>query len=605
MKKITKVIEMIKYNLKTLVLFELLFKICTIFLCTPFFLRIFNWIMQIRGYQYLTLENIPSFFLHPLTFFLILLLILLMTAYTVFDITTLIVILDSSYQKQKIKMTTAIHFSLKKCRNIIHLQNLPIAFLVLFLIPFLPIGISSNFISSLSIPEFILEYIIKNKVLLPLMIFLLCILTIILLHWMYSIHYFVLENCNFKEARKKSKELGKHKHLKDGFTLIFIQLVNVFLYIFFLLLGITILLFINNAFPYELLLKSFTTTFTASFITITSLLVAVLATPISYAGISVMYYFHKEEKKEKIKHIAGEKKDTTQENKKIKKGIVLICILALLVGTIFMYRIYDGQIVLPKTETNIEITAHRGASKEYPENTMRAFKGAKEMNADWIELDVQETKEGKIIVIHDSNLKRTTGVNKHVWELTYEEIKNLDAGSFMKEEFKNEKIPLLEEVVTFAKENNIKLNIELKPTGKEKDFEKKVIELIKEAKYEKNCVLASQNYSVLENSKKINKEITTLYVMSFAYGDITKLEAADHFSIEASSITENLVNKIHQENKQIYAWTINSEETMQKMIDLKVDNIITDNITLAKKVIEKNKETNFFEAYIKWIENFL
>ena len=93
--------------------------------------------------------------------------------------------------------------------------------------------------------------------------------------------------------------------------------------------------------------------------------------------------------------------------------------------------------------------------------------------------------------------------------------------------------------------------------------------------------------------------------MSFAYGDITKLEAADHFSIEASSITENLVNKIHQENKQIYAWTINSEETMQKMIDLKVDNIITDNITLAKKVIEKNKETNFFEAYIKWIENFL
>ena len=250
----------------------------------------------------------------------------------------------------------------------------------------------------------------------------------------------------------------------------------------------------------------------------------------------------------------------------------------------------------------MEVTAHRGASARYPENTMAAFEGAKELGADWIELDVQQSKDGKIIVMHDTNFKRTTGVDANTWELTYEEISKLDAGSFFGSEFAGEKIPLLSEVVEFAKENNMKLNIELKPTGHETDFEKNVVDVVKAAGIEKDCVITSQVYEVLENVKAYDSSITTVYVMTLAYGDINKLKAADHFSVEATNVTPGLISSVHREGKQLYVWTVNTRESIIKMAELNVDNIITDDIELAKKCIYESRYSNLLAEYIKLFE---
>ena len=94
------------------------------------------------------------------------------------------------------------------------------------------------------------------------------------------------------------------------------------------------------------------------------------------------------------------------------------------------------------------------------------------MGADWIELDVQQSKDGQIFVMHDANFMRTAGIDCNTWELTYNKISRLDAGSFFDIKFNGEKIPLLTETIAFAKDNHIKLNIELKPTGHEEKFEK-------------------------------------------------------------------------------------------------------------------------------------
>ena len=96
---------------------------------------------------------------------------------------------------------------------------------------------------------------------------------------------------------------------------------------------------------------------------------------------------------------------------------------------------------------------------------MRAFEGAREMGADWIELDVQQSRDGQIIVMHDTNFRRTAGVDANTWELTYEEILELDVGSFFDAAYAGEKVPLLSEAAQFAKENGIKLNKEA-VTGK-------------------------------------------------------------------------------------------------------------------------------------------
>lgn len=603
MNKIKKVIEIINYNIKTLIGFECAFKICTFFIFTPLFLRTFDLIMKITGYNYLALENLSSFLLNPLTIFMLIILSLLMMAYTMFDITTIIVILDSSFQKKKIKAIDAVKITLQKCKNILKMKNIPLAFLVLFLIPFLHIGISSSFITTIKIPEFILEFVLKNKMLFPLAFLLIIFLIILLLKWLYAIHYFLLEDCTFKEARKKSIALGKKKRFQDLFTLFLIQTASALLYLFFLILGIFVAIFLSNVFESIILLKSFVTTVTWGLMTLLGMFILGISTPMSYAGISVMYYFHKMEKKEKIKHIAL-KNQKKMKTKNLKKVFIGIGITSLIFGTIFTYRMYLGEYNLNiEYAKTIEVTAHRGASANYPENTMRAFVGAKDLGADWIELDVQQTKDNKIIIIHDKNLKRTTGVNKNTKELSYEEIKNLDAGSFFDKTYEGEKIPLLEEVIEFAKVNNMKLNIELKPTGEEIDFVGKVIEIIKKYHFEENCVLASSNYNILEEVKKEDANMKTLYVMSLAYGNITELQSADAFSIESTSITSSLVSHIHKEGKKIQAWTVNTEESIQKMIDLNVDNIITDNVTLARNTIYSNKTSDFIKEYIKWLES--
>ena len=126
----------------------------------------------------------------------------------------------------------------------------------------------------------------------------------------------------------------------------------------------------------------------------------------------------------------------------------------------------------------MEVTAHRGASRFFPENTMAAFQGALEAGADWIELDVHESKDGQIFVMHDKSFKRTTGVNALAWTLTYDEIAELDAGSFFSKNFEGERIPLLSEAIEFAIENDIRLNIEIKPSSGEPDLEERLVDLI-------------------------------------------------------------------------------------------------------------------------------
>ena len=604
MKKVKKVFEIIKYNITTLIGFECIFKVLSIMFFTPIFLKSFTLIMKLTGYNYITLENVGSFLLNPITLIMLMILLFLMMVYSMFDISTIIVILDSSYQKKKIKVLDAIRISLAKCRKVLHIKNIPLAFLVLFLIPFLNIGLSSSFIATIKIPEFILDFILNNKTLLSLFIVIVIFLIILLLRWIYSLHYFILEDVSFKEARKRSKELSKKNHIRDVITLSLVQLSVFLLYILFIGIGILLILSFNKIFGNLILLKSITATIIWIFLALSFLFVSLLTTPISYASISVMYYFHKLKKKEEIKSLQIENSNKNNKITKIlKKSSIILGVIGIILSTIFTYGVYKGKYNLNiEYVRTLEITAHRGASVDYPENTMSAFIGAKELGADWIELDVQQTKDGEIIVSHDTNLLRVTGVNKDVIDMTYDEIKELDAGSFFDEKFKDEQIPLFKDVVQWAKENNMKLNVELKPTGKEKDFEKSVIDIMKEYEYEDYCVLTSQVYSVLENSKNYDKNIKTVYVMSLAIGDIVLLDKADYFSVEATNVNKALVNKIHNEGKELYVWTVNTEENIKKMIDYNVDNIITDNISFAKEIVIKSKTSNLINEFIKFVE---
>ena len=145
----------------------------------------------------------------------------------------------------------------------------------------------------------------------------------------------------------------------------------------------------------------------------------------------------------------------------------------------YVYSVFTGKanfrLALFQNPT---VMAHRGLSADAPENTLYAFSDAILVGADFIELDVQQTRDGVLVVMHDSNLKRTTGVNKDIWDVDYADIQNLDAGSWFDPAYANARIPTLEETLQFV-DKRAKLNIEIKPTKHGSDtLEQDVAELI-------------------------------------------------------------------------------------------------------------------------------
>lgn len=596
-----KIKQLLSYNLKTVLSFELIYKLISVTIFTPLFLQLFKLIMQVTGFNYITSDNIFLFLSKPLTLLFLLILILLITFYTLIDISTIMVILDSSYQKQKITILDAFKKACQKAVRVFKRANIFLPFLVIFLIPFLNMGISSSFIGTIAIPEFVYDFIINNQVLVILYIILMFSLLFLLLRWLYVLPYFIIEDCNFKEARIKSKNLSTKNKIKDFLKIEISQIIIAVSYFLFIFLSILIIVGLYKILP-TMVLKSLAITIIWIVIAISLVVLLLIATPLSYTIITILFFKHKEEKKEKIKHLTISSKEKVKTNKKmliLKYGLI---VFGFLLASLFTYNVLQG-----KYDLNIEylmtteVTAHRGDSLNYPENTIAAFKGAVDKGADWIELDVQQTKDEVLVIAHDFKLGRTTGVNKYIYDVTYDEIKTLDAGSFFDPKFKGEKMPTLEEAILFAQKNNVKLNIELKPTGKEKDFEKGVVAVINKYNFESNCLITSQNYETLQKIKKLNKNIKTGYIMFLAYGDILEFKDVDGFSLEASLINNNLVKKIHNAGKEIYAWTINTEENINKMLDYQVDNIITDDVSLAQKIIYDRKTSNVISEYVKFV----
>ena len=154
--------NMIKFNLGTLIKFEIIFKAILGIILIPFAFLGFSLSMKLTGYTYLTIENIFNFMLNPITLIMLVLLIIYLTIVTIFDISSLIIIYDISYKKEKIGTIDLIRLSLSKCKRIFNIKNISVSFLVLFLMPFLSIGVSTNVVTSIKIPEFIMDFINSN-----------------------------------------------------------------------------------------------------------------------------------------------------------------------------------------------------------------------------------------------------------------------------------------------------------------------------------------------------------------------------------------------------------------------------------------------------------
>ncbi len=242
------------------------------------------------------------------------------------------------------------------------------------------------------------------------------------------------------------------------------------------------------------------------------------------------------------------------------------------------------------------IIAHRGASGHAPENTTASVLKAIEMKADHIEIDVQQSKDGKVVVIHDNSLDRTTNGTGDILNFSCDELKKLDAGSWFDSRFKGEKIPLLEEVAEIVK-GKAGLIVEIK-NGSEfyPDIEKNVWDTIKRTGLEDNAVISSSRITVLSKIKSIAPEArlgkiitpNELWRSLFQPNSfIFKLGLINHITDlhpHWSFVDKNFIQYAEKHNLNVYPWTVNKERKMRTMINRGVNGIITNYPDIAYKI---------------------
>lgn len=234
------------------------------------------------------------------------------------------------------------------------------------------------------------------------------------------------------------------------------------------------------------------------------------------------------------------------------------------------------------------IFAHRGYSAKYPENTMLAYEKAVQAGADGIELDVQMTKDGELILMHDEAVDRTTDGTGLVKDKNLEDIKKLDASYVFTGEYGVNRIPTLREYFTFAKMADILTNIELKTGVYPYDgIEEKTLSMIDEFGLRDKVIVSSFNhYSVLKMKKMAPDMKYGLLEESWivgmpAYADNLQM---NYLHPIASSVTLDMYHESQAKNIGINTWTVDDPAEMKRLLELGVNGIISDDPELAKMV---------------------
>ncbi|MRG85977.1 glycerophosphodiester phosphodiesterase [Salinibacillus xinjiangensis] len=244
-----------------------------------------------------------------------------------------------------------------------------------------------------------------------------------------------------------------------------------------------------------------------------------------------------------------------------------------------------GETATTQQQQKIVNVAHRGASGHAPENTMAAFEKAFQMKSDYIEIDVQMTRDGEVVAIHDTTVDRTTNGTGFVGDFTLEEIQQLDAGSWFDEEFAGEKIPTFEEIVD-AFRGKIGILIELKSPELYPGIEEKVANILMERNMHlpnnNKVIIQSFNHESVQRSKELLPNIPHGVLAGMSWADVTDEQLlefatyADYFNPNRNMVDEELVDRVHRSGMEVYAYTVRAQEHADQLFEAGVDGIITD-----------------------------
>ncbi len=593
----------IRFNLKTLIIFQLGYLLLGLVLVLPLVRLLFYGAIRISGYVYITNTMMLNFLMRPQTLVILFAIAVIVSIYVVIEMVTLAILFEFGHYKEKIDVLSLLDAGMRKVGIVLknhHVKVVFSAFLFLFVVEAFHL---SGFASTTTIPRQLIE---EGRTLLPLQIgfYMIAVLFVALfIETIFSINIYTFESLSFKKAYLKTRVMLKGQRVKMFGLFVIVNLVlNILLYLFYLVVIALLagIIFITRG--QTQLLGVLLSTLYVTYIIVMTLATIVLI-PINYAMIASWYY--------KRKDVLGYERKNTYVPKARKQRFSpnLIRRVSLTVLTIVLgVNIANTFTLIGHTRSPVElfnradVVAHRGASLVAPENTLASVQAALDMNVDGVEFDVKMTRDGVPILMHDDTLGRTTddGTNQNVENVDFSYIETLDAGSWFSDAFDGEPVPTLRETLELI-DGRATAYIDLKSRGE--TFNRAIVDIIEDLDMVDDVKVMSFSLPQLTSIKAMNEDIETVLLIATFIGNFETFirnDAVDNIAVRGFLLRNNIefIQRTHEEGKRVYVWTVETYDDAIFFVNRDISGLIAKDPNVAREAVHA-KNTN--PAIIDWL----
>lgn len=566
-------------------IFELLYRLIMVAIGYPALVLLLKITMKASGIKYLSDEHILVYLKNPATLLVLLLILLVLAVFSFVELTALITCFSCRMKHEKITIDGMFRSGLASFKKAFRGSGILSFIVFMIFMPMAQFTMSSGVFMAPIFP--MLRNALRHVgtyAAISVYILIQLLFVVLIAKRSYTLHYLVLTDSSFRECSKKSRKIlnGKQWKMTGSLLLWSVFMIAAAALITFVISFVALLFIKGFTRPQKALLSALKALRFG--VEIFSAISAFLSAPAIMCWLTGRFFADIPEDEKIIIP-----KPAAVKVKKLTRAAVVstMMLAALLLNLTYLSALYKGNVSLNVgLLSNTQITAHRGASKAAPENTLYAFQAALDSDADYIELDVQLTKDEQLVVFHDEKIDRVTDKKGILSNYTYDELQQISVGEwFGNEEFADAKIPLFSEVLDLVG-HDIMLNIEIKDHGNTQLTVQKTVELIQEYDIVSSCYVTSFSYKALKQVKQLDPNIKTgLIANAVTTMAFNQLKYIDALSLNHLLVNQAVINSAHQSGKRVFVWTVDHPSEMQNMIALGVDNIITNRPDKAAEAV--------------------
>lgn len=549
LKRLGRSIRDFRETYKQHLLFEYLFMLLTSFVIIPIISFIFNRMLRVLGSGSVLNGDVYKIGLSYTGVAGLIAICLVAVLVLFIEFGVVITISQQHYFGKQVLISDAVLTTLRQTPKLFGFGLIQLLFFLLFLVPFIESPLSTSLFAQFNVPIFFNSRVLSSSMMMLSLYGLLLLAGVYtILRWIFVLHFIMIEDKSIRVAIRSSLLLTKGKRLTI-FVNLFLLNVFVFALGFVVISSVAYLpawLDIN-------VLKVVSNHYSLTLTTVLTYMFTLLLVPINIIFLTRLFYHFKRTRgvmpRDQLRLFRNswvgplEQRLMTFLKGRTRKRVLYSSILAAYLAlALFVSYAANDQLVYVKW--SVLLSAHRGDTLVAPENSLEAIRSSVAQSIDAVEIDVQMTKDGVVVLNHDYNLQRMAGVPKRVSELDYEEIARLNIAKAGGEPDEIVRIPMLSEVLGEVLGKS-KLIIDLKPYGSGEQLAEHVVALIEQFDMVQDCYIQSFDRSTLQHIRSLNPEINIGQILYFALGDLSLLDV-DFYTIEQIMLTEQLVERAHK-----------------------------------------------------------